>query len=280
MEAIQRMQTNLTDIISDISKLTFHDGLFEIVTLDGLKVLVCGKKHINLLEDMIDKESITIVFCGFSLSSTSENLQNKLKGKFVFHFPTTSLDTPSNEDMRSACSLLQIRGRGEKQSTVEITQHKLENIEVFQPGSGRLVVKNRDDSVSNIIATEQLLNDKDVLQMMAKSEIVVCRASKDIQFNIFWEAIKVNTIPVMPNGPTINSPFQQAIYEKLLNDLPNRVVNEAANAKEVAFEEYCKYYLAAITQLKYYYADGLTQEFLQLAFDSENFKDEKAQLSE
>ena len=274
------MQTNLTDIISDINKLKLHHDLFEIVTIDGLKVAVCGKKHINLLEDIVDKESITIVFCGFSLSSTSESLQNKLKGKFVFHYPTISLDTPSNENMRSAYSLLQIRGRGEKQSTVEITQHKLEDIEVFQPGSGRLVVKNRDNSVSKIIATEQLLYDKDVLQMMGESQIVVCRMSKDIQFDIFWEAIKVNTIPVMPNGPTINSPFQHAIFEKLLSDLPYRVVNKIENAKEMLLEEYCKYYLAVITQLKYYYADGLTQEFLQLAFDSENFKDEKERLSE
>ncbi|USI28209.1 hypothetical protein ACD631_17865 [Alteromonas macleodii] len=204
-----------------------------------------------------------VVFYKKPLSSI-ESLEKKFDQLSFFNAPSCNLSSQistSKED-----TLIQLRGRGKTQESVEVNVYELDKVLSFQPGIGRLVCNDKALIDTFIMETKHLAHDSTVHNLIEKAKFVLCRTNHSIQYEMFWKAIDLEAAPIFPEAPKIKSYALQPVMDALFSYAYERY-QQRDEQRLKTLDGLYEFQIALVKQLKWHYSDGLSNELLELVLD-------------
>lgn len=233
-----------------------------LITRKGDKFAIESVQDLSLDLSQEEGESAFLFLCA-PISTYSQEAISSIGHTKVLNAPSCKV---CSDDFPKLKRLVQIRGRGKSQDSVEIKVYILSNLNSFQPDCGRIVAKEEAEVDVFIVDTRDVFTDEKVLKVIRTADILLCRANHPIQYQAFWLAISAGAVPVLPEGPVIKSYAAQPILNGLLEQPPSRYVDEHDDFNST-INGFIASYSVLVSQLRWHYANGLTSELLQLCLD-------------
>lgn len=209
------------------------------------------------------ESSPAFVFLNAPISLYSQEVASCASHIRIFNAPSYKVSTTDYSKLKR---LVQIRGRGKAQGSVEVKVYSISNVKSLQPDCGRVVANDETLVDTFILDTNDVFTNEKVIKLVQSADILLCRANHSIQYQAFWLAISVGAVPVLPEGPAIKSYGAQPILNGLLEHPQSRYSDDNTKINNT-INGFITFYSVLVSQLRWYYANGLTTELLQLCLD-------------
>lgn len=176
-------------------------------------ISVCSASEILAHPSFLKSIGLSILYCTFWVGRRQVDRLNRFGVEIRFYrafVPQLNFRPADNGYM------VYVRARGKRKSSLEISLLDMKRITSFEPSNGRIIFEGDALLECEILNSNEFVESQKYLDILDKSQLVLCQAPNEIQDKVLWHSITRHIVPVLPgfsihtsqNIPVLNELIQ------------------------------------------------------------------------
>ncbi|NMH60185.1 hypothetical protein [Alteromonas ponticola] len=225
---------------------------------------VCEFPEIINYPETLQRIGVTELYCPFWVDDEAAFSLLEF-GITIRPFPSDIEHQIDSRELDKKC-LLQIRSLGKQ---IELTLIDVAGLQELNPKKGSLLFGESAVIEQQTIASASLLENPIYRRALCKGNIIVGRVPNKLKGRIFWDALKVDAVPILPGAP-IYLKSDNLVFNSLIVHSSRKLTSH--NEDDLTISSFIEKFLSHIQQLKFCYSGkmGIAFDVIQHAFKIKN----------
>ncbi|MCW8108055.1 hypothetical protein OPS25_06045 [Alteromonas ponticola] len=228
---------------------------------------VCEFAEIVNFPEALQRIGVTELYCPFWVDD--EAAFSLLESGITIRAFPSDIEHPIDlRELDKRC-LLQVRSLGKLGKQIELTLIDVAGLHELNPKKGSLLFEESAVIEQQTIASAQLLEHPIYNRALCKGNIIVGRVPNKLKGRVFWDALKVDAVPILPGAPTYLK-SDNLIFNSLIFHSSRKLTSQ--NEDDLTISSFIENFLSHIQQLKFCYSGkmGIAFDVIQDAFKIKN----------